>query len=116
MAQKDLKFSDETLLELLKQRHTLYEITDILGVCRSTVTRRMKRLGVSTFDYKLDITVFDSIDTEEKAYWLGFMFADGYVSKNNAMSLTLKESDRSHIERFARFFNIRNIHIGKGIS
>ena len=32
MAQKDLKFSDETLLELLKQRHTLYEIMDILGV------------------------------------------------------------------------------------
>lgn len=114
MAQKDLKFSDETLLELLKQRHTLYEIMDILGVCKSTVARRMKKLGVSTFDYKLDITVFDSIDTEEKAYWLGFMFADGYVSKRYTVSLTLKESDRSHVERFARFFNIRKIHIGKG--
>ena len=116
MAHKDLKFSDETLLELLKQRHTLYEIMDILGVCKSTVARRMKKLGVSTFDYKLDVTVFDSIDTEEKAYWLGFMFADGYVSKRYTVSLTLKESDRSHVERFARFFNIRKIHIGEGIT
>lgn len=29
--------------------------------------------------YKVNETFFDNIDTEEKAYWLGMIFADGYV-------------------------------------
>lgn len=26
--------------------------------------------------------IFDSIDSEEKAYWLGFIYADGYISSD----------------------------------
>ena len=26
--------------------------------------------------------VFDTIDTEEKAYWLGFIYADGYLNSS----------------------------------
>lgn len=29
-----------------------------------------------------DHKFFDIIDTEEKAYWLGFICADGYIHKN----------------------------------
>lgn len=28
---------------------------------------------------KYNERIFDTIDTEEKAYWLGFIFADGYI-------------------------------------
>lgn len=38
----------------------------------------MKKYNLSTLDYKLNYNKFDKIDTEEKAYWLGFLFADGY--------------------------------------
>ena len=40
----------------------------------------------------IDFTIFDSIDTEEKAYWLGFIFADGYISS----APITKGSDNSH--------------------
>lgn len=41
------------------------------------------------------------IDTEEKAYWLGFLYADGAVSKNtNTIELSLKSSDISHLEKY----------------
>lgn len=57
-------------------------------------------------------TIFDSIDTEEKAYWLGFLFADGTISssplRNDAktqyqIELSLSSKDLSHLEKFAKF-------------
>ena len=43
---------------------------------------------------------FDVIDTEEKAYILGFFTADGCVhAERNAISIELGEKDRAHLER-----------------
>ena len=42
---------------------------------------------------------FSKIDTEEKAYWLGFLYADGCVhSNNNEISINI--TDKEHIEKF----------------
>ena len=49
----------------------------------------------------LDENYFEIIDTEEKAYWLGFLYADGNVSKIN-IELTLKYDDISHLEKFKK--------------
>lgn len=51
--------------------------------------------------YNVDETYFETIDTEEKAYWLGFLMADGYIGKDS-IELTLKESDYKHIEKFKK--------------
>jgi hypothetical protein len=49
--------------------------------------------------------IFDVIDTEEKAYWLGFLYADGYVYNQTSYSLelTLAEKDKLHLEKFKSF-------------
>ena len=55
--------------------------------------------------------VFDSIDTEEKAYWLGFIFADGCIDtydenhQHYRFELLLKIDDQDHIRKFATFVN-----------
>jgi hypothetical protein len=57
---------------------------------------------------KFNEKFFDEINTEEKAYWLGFLWCDGYVGKrirdNNRIEynikLSLKESDFKHLEKF----------------
>ena len=44
---------------------------------------------------------FDHIDTEEKAYWLGFIFADGYLLKSSStIGIELEEKDKPHLEKF----------------
>lgn len=53
---------------------------------------------------------FDSIDTEEKAYWLGFIYADGNISKPTRkvgdkikpyyrIEVSLKKEDSYHLEK-----------------
>ena len=52
---------------------------------------------------------FDTIDTQEKAYWLGFLFADGNVSNiSNTVSISLKGDDIAHLEKFKIFINASN--------
>ena len=53
--------------------------------------------------------IFEKIDTEDKAYWLGFLYADGSVgSKENKIELGLAEQDLHHIEKFRDFIGINN--------
>ena len=53
--------------------------------------------------------IFEKIDTEDKAYWLGFLYADGSVgSKENKIELSLAEQDLHHIEKFRDFISINN--------
>ena len=57
--------------------------------------------------YNFDIHVFDKIDTEAKAYWLGFLYADGCnFEPRYTVSLNLVEGDKPHIEAFAHFLDL----------
>lgn len=74
----------------------------------------------------INYNFFDSIDTEEKAYWLGFFFADGNISKssrlykgkikngNYRIELSLKGEDIEHLKKFAKAINYeKEIKISK---
>lgn len=54
--------------------------------------------------YAIDETFFDQIDTEAKAYWLGFLTADGCVytdAHEKIIRLELKASDAGHLYKLA---------------
>jgi intein/homing endonuclease len=80
------------------------EIGDIIGRTKNAVQCRMRRLGLVKPDkYFYNVDFFENIDTEEKAYWLGFIWADGWVhrsSNNSELGIELKETDTSHLEKF----------------
>lgn len=49
---------------------------------------------------------FENIDTEEKAYWLGFIAADGCVRKDkNCLFIELAECDKEHLVKFNNNFD-----------
>lgn len=72
------------------------------------IQSRAKKLGVSYLSY--DENYFENINTPEKAYWLGFMYTDGYVTSNNRWGIELSTVDLEHIENFTKSFNC-NINI-----
>lgn len=43
---------------------------------------------------------FDNIDTPNKAYLLGFLYADGCVNKNNVISFTVHQNDKEILEMY----------------
>ena len=52
---------------------------------------------------------FHNIDTEEKAYWLGFIYADGYILCNKIngqyrLGIELAKKDGQHLEKLANIF------------
>ena len=60
--------------------------------------------------YKYNKDYFEKINTQEKAYWLGFLYADGCINalykngnlRSMNLELTLAEVDKVHIEKFAK--------------
>lgn len=52
--------------------------------------------------------VFENIDCHEKAYWLGFLAADGNVSNHGQLTLQLAEKDLHHLKRFYQFMGGRS--------
>ena len=59
--------------------------------------------------YQVNENYFEKIDNEEKAYWLGFLYADGNVrihkGRSGILKLKLKQSDKQHIEKFNKCLN-----------
>ncbi len=54
--------------------------------------------------YSLNESVFDVVDTEEKAYWLGFLASDGYIDTNCArLGLALSYRDFLHVCKLKDF-------------
>lgn len=72
--------------------------------------------------YTLNNNIFNEIDTIEKAYWLGFMYADGYVSINNnqkIFGISLSKKDKLHLIKFNNFLDSNypiNTYNGTGYS
>lgn len=106
----------QELITLVNQGKTGKEISKLLNLDYSTVHAKLRKLNLKLKNGKNNIRfnehVFDSIDTEEKAYWLGYIFADGYVnSKTNVFELCTKESDKSHLDEFNKFMQFKGNNV-----
>lgn len=97
-------------LQLYKSGYSLTQISNQIHIDRHKLAKKLKSLGINVENKqnitKFNETQFDSIDTEEKAYWLGFLMADGNLSSTcNNIELGLKESDKKHLEKYLQFLN-----------
>jgi hypothetical protein len=89
---------------------TCLDLVHARGWCRRHYARWLRHGDPEggRYSYRLDETFFDVIDSEAKAYWLGFITADGCVQSGPAgtngwqrhqVSVKLKASDAGHLEK-----------------
>lgn len=109
-------FSQEQTQEIinlyLNENMTLKNIGKQFHVSRSVITRVIDENNITkrnrTTKHKNNTKIFENIDSSEKAYWLGFLAADGinYRREKNAMvGLNISQKDREHLIKFKNFCN-----------
>ena len=108
------------IIEAYKNNMSLSEIEKEFKVLRATVSKFLEEQNIKKIKgnhyrkYFHDFDFFENIDTEEKAYWLGFMFADGYIVNHenrygeDSFGLTLAEDSLDSIEKFKKSLNATN--------
>lgn len=100
------KYIDGMSIDKLKEIYPQYG--------KNNIYRMLKNIGIVRNDseksrkYTYNKEYFKIIDNEEKAYWLGFIYADGYIingikGKNkDSLGITLSIEDKEHIEKFKK--------------
>lgn len=101
------------LQEQINTLGSVYEVVKHYGFSRTSVTRYAKRFGLYEVKFhrnaknSIDETYFETIDTHNKAYWLGFIMADGcmYCSDDNSkieLSVKIQQGDLKLLQDFAK--------------
>lgn len=100
-------------LEFLKNNYMTIQTSELAELLNRTpiaIKIKADRIGLKKYPYCCNYHYFDCIDTEEKAYWLGFITADGWVTKNEnsgagAVGIELQYKDINHLKKFNKAIN-----------
>lgn len=91
---------------------SLREIAEEYHISRNNFSKYLKEHNIPIRNQKItsrkyycNESFFETIDTENKAYWLGFILADGYIQTHNNskyIAIGLKLEDKKHLEKFKK--------------
>lgn len=92
---------------------TLEQVSKVFNISSTSVSQCLKRNAIPRklrhetrkANYTLNERYFDIIDTQEKAYWLGFLYADGCNTGKDCLSLFVSSTDILHIKKFLKSIN-----------
>ena len=111
---------ENTIINMyIDQRMSGDKIAKQLGINRCHVYKIIKKNRIARSNsekskkYFCNSSYFDIIDDEHKAYWLGFIAADGYIRSklkynNLALGICLSQKDKSHLEKFKKDIDATN--------
>ena len=114
---KHCKLSDEKIsciIKMIKAGIHVSEISRTVGSTYDTIKNLANENGLELLEFKMPRSeknanfvddYFSVINTEEKAYYLGLIYTDGYVRIHNGgyfLGIQLKRSDESVIKKLAK--------------
>jgi hypothetical protein len=119
---KKINFTVEQEEDIIKKYlngNSLRNIANDYSVVKETIRKILIKNNIERRDmrnwyhfrkYKFNENYFEIIDTPEKAYWLGFIMADGHVSKDG-LCIALNEKDVYHLIKFLKDINCDGTNI-----
>lgn len=88
---------------------SIRQISEKFGFNRKYISKLLKENSIkirtseqTSKKYFVNENFFENIDSEEKAYWLGFIYADGFIESkrkygNQKFGITLSSVDENHL-------------------
>lgn len=100
-----LQLDKVEVLKKYEEFSNIHKVAKFFGVSTSPIKRVLNEnhVELSNRRFFVDETYFDEIDSEEKAYWLGFIYADGYIRERKSgksLEIKLAVKDKKHLELF----------------
>lgn len=104
------KLDEKEIIRLYnKENFSANKIGKLFNVDVKTITNRLRENNIDIKKkyrkYLINENYFEKIDTEQKAYWLGFLIADGY---NSGKFIRVDIQDEGHLEKFRNEIYINN--------
>lgn len=100
------KYKNEIVDLYINSNLSCQHIAKIYGYSLCGIYDALRRWNINTRNlsdshkvYSCNEEFFCEIDSEEKAYWLGFIYADGYITGNN-LGIALSSRDENHLLKF----------------
>lgn len=122
---------EQEVINLYVQGKSIRTISSILHISRKTISLILKnnnidirKQNITSKKYFCNENYFENIDNEDKAYWLGFITADGYIESkringNQKLGITLSSKDKNHLLLFNQCLESNypiNDYIGSGFN
>lgn len=116
------RFDDSQRAELIRRYLAGEPSTDLgrrFGVTHQTIRKHLRFAGAEIKSpherrrlHTCDDKFFDHVNTEEKAYWLGFIAADGCIRTppkgEKILTIKLRLQDHSHLATFRKHLQATN--------
>lgn len=116
-----LQLDIDLLKKLYSEGFSCQKIADRLKCSESYVNHALRDAGytkrtlsISHQKQQFNHSFFEKIDTEEKAYWLGFLYADGCIrQQKHQFIVRISLAEIEPLEKFIVSLNGSNISIGR---
>lgn len=104
LTQEEKDFIKKSLLEKKPMTWLVKQLNYSIDV----ITRESRIIMGEGFDFRrksyINQDYFEDIDTPEKAYWLGFIAANGYII-GHELNIQLQKRDKKHLQKFSDAIN-----------
>lgn len=129
MAGKRIKCTDKEIIEASETTMSAFEASRKLGINYKTYRtyairlncfktnqsgKGMDKKSIHKPGYEFNEHYFDDIDSNEKAYFLGFIAADGGVGRQKGpLSFNLQKQDKEILIKFCECIGYDTLHVGE---
>lgn len=96
---------EENFIRENYNNYTKQQLSEMLKKSKGAIQAKANRMGIKKKSkYYYNKNFFKDIKTEKQAYWLGFIFADGWIT-DYELGIELNADDDNHLRKFNKDIN-----------